>query len=80
MSHTTFSKGRPFFSYRAIRKKGSMRTIVHMDAALLPRKFFRKKNAGTPISAPAPKQINFRFVKLNSTLVFTLVRSFGIGT
>ena len=77
---STFSIGWPFFSYIARRKKGSMTRIMLREAELLPRGFCRKKNSGTPISAPHPKQINCLLVRLNITFVFTLVKSFGTGT
>ena len=35
---------------------------------------------GTPIRPPAPKQISWRWVRLNATFVFTRVRSLGTGT
>ena len=57
-----------------------MTRIMHREAELLPRGFCRKKNSGTPVSAPQPKQINCRFVRLNITFVFTFVKSFGTGT
>ena len=57
-----------------------MTKIMHREAVLLPRGFCSKKNSGTPISAPLPKQINCLLVRLNITLVFTFVKSFGTGT
>ena len=56
-------------------------TIIMMSAAvLMGRQLLRTKNSGTPISAPPPKQISCRLVKLNITLVFTEVRSLGMST
>lgn len=57
-----------------------MTRIMLREAELLPMGFCRKKKSGTPISAPPPKQINCRLVRLNITFVFTFVRSFGTGT
>lgn len=53
---------------------------MHMEAALVPIGPLSKKKSGTPTSAPPPKQINCLLVRLNMTLVFTLVKSFGTGT
>ena len=49
-------------------------------AALTPVYDFSRKNAGTPSSTPPPKQTSCRLVRLNSTLVLTLVKSFGTLT
>lgn len=57
-----------------------MAMIMMSAAALMGRQLLRTKNSGTPMSAPPPKQISCRFVKLNMTLVFTEVRSFGMST
>ena len=75
-----FSSGCPFFSYIASRKNGSSTTIMHMDAALVPTGPLSRKKSGTPTSAPPPKQTSCLLVRLNMTLVFTLVRSLGTGT
>lgn len=75
-----FSRGWPCFSYIASMKKGSMTSIMHMAATLLPAGPRSKKKSGTPMSAPPPKQTSCLLVKLNATLVFTLVRSLGTGT
>lgn len=75
-----FSNVWPFFSYMASIKNGSMATTMHMAAALLPMGFLSKKKSGTPNSAPPEKQTSCRFVRLNITFVFTLVRSLGTGT
>ena len=39
-----------------------------------------EKNSGTPTSAPAVKQTSCLRVRLNMTLVLTLVKSLGTGT
>lgn len=39
-----------------------------------------KKKSGTPTRAAAPKHTSCRFVRLNMTFVFILVRSLGTGT
>ena len=55
-----------------------MRQIIPMTARLvLPERFIRK-NAGTPMSAAAPKQTSCRFVSPKNTLDFTRVRSRGM--
>ena len=75
-----FSRGWPCFSYIASMKKGSMTSIMHMAATLLPAGPRSKKKSGTPMSAPQPKQTSCLLVKLNATLVLTFVRSLGTGT
>ncbi len=57
-----------------------MTSIIHMAATLFPVGFLSKKKSGTPMSAPPPKQISCRLVRLNMTLVLTLVKSLGTGT
>ncbi len=74
----TASSGWPSFSYMARKNSGSMRKIMPMTARLvLPERFIRK-NAGTPMSAAAPKHTSCRFVRPKKTLVFTRVRSRGM--
>ncbi len=80
ISRSIFSSGRPFFSYMASRKKGSIMSIITREAALLPTGFFSRKNSGTPVMAAAVKQISCRLVRLNMTLVLTFVRSLGTDT
>ena len=77
---STVSSGCPFRSYIANRNAGSMMTIIVIAAALVPMGLRSKKKSGTPMSAPPPKHKSCRFVRLNSTLLFTLVRSFGTVT
>ncbi len=56
---------------------GSMMTIIPIAAKeTLPDCFSRKK-AGTPTTAPMPKQMSWRFVRLKSTLDLTRDRSRG---
>ena len=74
------SRDCPFFSYMANRKKGSITRIMHSAAVVVPRLAFAKKKSGTPTSAAAPKQITYRLVSPNRTLLCTLLRSFGIVT
>ena len=57
-----------------------MTIIMHIAAVLLPIGPRSRKNSGTPMSAPPPKQISCRLVRLKATLVFTLVKSLGTGT
>ena len=47
-------------SYIARKKKGSMTSIISRAAVLVPRLPRHKKNSGTPMSAPPPKQISCR--------------------
>mgnify|MGYP005763834923 FL=1 len=75
-----FSRGWPCFSYIASMKKGSMTSIMHMAATLLPAGPRSKKKSGTPMSAPLPKQTSCLLVKLNATFVLTLDKSLGTGT
>ncbi len=76
----TFSMGWPLRSYMARKKKGSMTSIISSAAVLVPRPVRHKKNSGTPMSAPLPKQMSCRFVRLNATLDLIFVRSLGTGT
>ena len=48
MFFTTTSRGCPCFSYIAMRKQGSMTTIITNDAALVPELSFSKKKSGKP--------------------------------
>src|SRR5699024_8431657 len=80
MLPTTFSKGWPLRSYMASRKKGSIRSIITMAAAVVPRGVRSKKYSGTPTKAAAPKQSSCRLVRLNAILDLTLVKSLGTGT
>ena len=59
---------------------GSMTKIMQSAAALVLICCLSRKNSGTPISAPPPKQISCRLVRFKKTLLFTAVRSFGTGT
>ncbi len=77
---STASSGCPLRSYIASRNAGSMTTIIVIAAALVPMGLRSRKKSGTPISAPPPKHRSCRFVRLNSTLLFTLVRSLGMLT
>lgn len=64
----------------ASKKKGSITTIMQMVAALLFPKLRIRKNSGTPTSAPLPKQISCRLVRLNAILDLTAFKSLGMGT
>ena len=57
-----------------------MTSIIHMAAMLFPAGSRSHKNSGTPTSAPAVKQTSCLRVRLNMTLVSTLVKSLGTGT
>ena len=80
MLRTIFSRGCPFFSYLASRKKGSMSRIMQIAAVLTPVWVLSRKNSGTPSAAPALKHTSCRFVRFSSTLVLTAFRSLGTGT
>ncbi len=54
--------------------------IITMAAVEFPRGVLVTKYRGTPMSRPMLKQTSCRFVRLNSTLVLTLVRSLGTVT
>ena len=60
--------------------EGIMTSIIHMAAILFPAGSRSKKNSGTPTNAPAVKQTSCLRVRLNMTLVLTLVKSLGTGT
>ena len=57
-----------------------MTNIMHMTAVLVPTGPLSRKNSGTPMSAPQPKQTSCLLVRLNATLVLILVKSLGTGT
>lgn len=77
---STFSKGRPSRSYMAKKKHGSMRPIIRSRAGLFPMWERVNRYAGMPMAAATEKQISWRFVRLNASLVLILDRSFGTGT
>ena len=54
--------------------------IMMIDATLIFITLLQRKNKGTPSAAPEPKQISWRFVRLNITFVLTAFKSFGTGT
>ena len=54
--------------------------IMQIAAPLTAIWVFKRKNSGTPINAPLPKQMSCRFVRLKRTFVFTAFKSFGTGT
>ena len=80
MLRRIFSNGWPFRSYMASRKNGSITRIMQIAAALTLRRAFSRKNSGTPMAAPEPKQTSCLFVRLNNTFVLTAFRSLGTGT
>ena len=57
-----------------------MRMTMHRAAGLFPIGPLRRKNSGTPTSAPPPKHSSCLLVRLNMTFDFTLARSLGTGT
>ena len=80
MFRSTASSGCPLRSYMASRNAGSKTSIITIAAVLTPVTPLSKKKSGTPISAPPPKQMSCRFVRLKSTLLFTFDRSLGTLT
>ena len=80
MFFTTTSRGCPCFSYMAMRKQGSMTSIITNAARLVPALSLSKKKSGSPIRRAAEKHIICRFVRFKATFVLTLVKSFGTGT
>ena len=60
-------------------KNGSMVKIMMRVAALDVMAVFRMKKGGIPSATPLPKQINWRLVRLNMTLVLMRDKSFGTG-
>lgn len=70
----------PLRSYIAIRKNGSMTSIITNAAVLVPTLPLSKKKSGTPISTAGVKHMSCRLVNPNNTLLFTLVKSFGTVT
>lgn len=80
MFRRMISRGCPFFSYMASRNMGIMERIKRSAAVLLPKGFLVRKYSGTPTAAATLKQMSWRFVRLNSTLVLTLVTSLGTVT
>lgn len=75
-----FSSGRPFFSYKAKRKNGSMTTIMQIAAALLERLCPEQEEQRHANRCAAAEANERRLVKLKRTLVFTAFKSFGTGT
>ena len=80
MFFSIFSAGIPSFSYIARKNSGSISPIMSNAAAELPIAPRVKMYAGIPVTAAAPKQSNWRFVKFRAILVLTLLRSFGTFT
>ena len=80
MFMNTLSAGSPSLSYMAAKNAGSISTIIAITAAVFPTAPFDRKYAGTPTAAAAPKHTSCLFVRLNSTFVLTLDRSFGTLT
>ena len=57
-----------------------MERIIIKAAVESPKGPRSQKYTGIPMARPMLKQISCRFVRLNMTLVLTLVKSFGTGT
>jgi hypothetical protein len=64
----------------AKKKKGIISPIIISTAAELPTAPRVRKYTGSPASAARLKQISWRFVRLNASLVLTFVKSLGTGT
>lgn len=71
------SNGCPSLSYMAKKNMGSMTAIMPSAARELFPVFRRRKYTGSPSAAAMEKQMSCLFVRLKSTLLFTLVRSLG---
>jgi hypothetical protein len=80
MFFATTSRGCPCFSYIAMRKQGSMTTIITNADTLLPALSFSKKKSGKPTIRATAKQMICRFVRLKATFVLIFDKSFGTGT
>ena len=80
MFRRMISRGCPLFSYKASRNMCIIERIRRSAAVLLPKGFLVRKYGGTPTAAATLKQMSWRFVRLNSTLVLTLVTSLGTVT
>lgn len=50
------------------------------EATLVFITLLHRKNSGNATAAPEPKQMSWRLVRLNMTLVLTAFKSFGTGT
>jgi hypothetical protein len=61
-------------------KKGIIEKIMIRVAALVPVLFLNRKNKGSPTKRAMKKQISCRLVRLKTTFVLTLLKSFGTGT
>lgn len=57
-----------------------MEKIIIRVATLEPTLFLVKKNRGNPIASAAEKQISCLLVRLNTTFVLTVLKSFGTDT
>lgn len=80
MFRTTFSKGRPSFSYIAMRNAGSMIPSMRNMAPVPADGPTGQQIDGDAHQPPPPKQISCRLVRLNASLVLTLDRSLGTFT
>ena len=61
-------------------KNGNMEKIIINVAVLVPVLSFKRKKIGNPTTIAMEKQISCLLVRLNITLVFTVLKSLGIGT
>ena len=52
----------------------------HNDGCRARVTLLHRKNSGTATAAPEPKQMSWRFVRLNITFVLTAFKSLGTGT
>ena len=64
----------------AKKKHGSMRPIIRSIATVFPIAERVKRYVGMPTIAATPKQISWRFVRLNASFVLILDRSLGTFT
>jgi hypothetical protein len=61
-------------------KNGNITKIIISVARLVPAFFLKIKKKGKPTIRAKEKQISCLLVRLNITLVFTVLKSLGMGT
>ncbi|AHM55952.1 hypothetical protein EAL2_c06510 [Peptoclostridium acidaminophilum DSM 3953] len=61
-------------------KRGSIVKIIISVELLVPVLSFVRKNTGNPTASAAEKQMSCRLVRLNTTFVFTVLKSLGTDT
>lgn len=74
-----FKRLRPYFSYMAKRKQGSMKSIISIAVRFVFALPLSKTESGKSTPRVVAKQMICHFVRLKATFVLTLDRSFGTG-